>query len=64
LTGCPPAARRCTAPTVRRSRCGPSGDRAALGPLPERPYVVCDRHIRRVGKDCLVSFEASYYSVP
>jgi transposase len=39
-------------------------DRAALGPLPEQPYVVCDRHIRRVGKDALVSFEASYYSVP
>ena len=23
-----------------------------------------DRHLRRVGKDCLVSFEASLYSVP
>jgi hypothetical protein len=30
-------------------------DRAALGPLPERPYVVCDRHTRRVAKDCLIS---------
>jgi transposase len=39
-------------------------DRAALGPLPERPYVVCDRHTRRVGKDALVSFETSHYSVP
>jgi transposase len=39
-------------------------DRAALSPLPERPYVVCDRHTRRVAKDCLVSFEASCYSVP
>jgi hypothetical protein len=39
-------------------------DRAALGPLPERPYVVCDRHTHRVAKDCLVSFEASCYSVP
>jgi transposase len=39
-------------------------DRAALGPLPERPYVVCERHLRSVGKDCLVSFEASVYSVP
>ncbi len=39
-------------------------DRAALGALPEQPYVVCDRHLRRVGKDCLVSFEASVYSVP
>ncbi len=39
-------------------------DRAALGALPERPYVVCDRHLRSVGKDCLVSFEASEYSVP
>jgi hypothetical protein len=39
-------------------------DRAVLAPVPERPYVVCDRHLRRVGKDCLVSFEASVYSVP
>jgi len=39
-------------------------DRAALGPLPERPYVVAERHLRRVGKDCLVWFEASLYSVP
>jgi hypothetical protein len=39
-------------------------DRAALGPLPDLPYVVCDRHTRRVGKDALVSFAASHYSVP
>ncbi|MFG1874274.1 IS21 family transposase [Sphaerisporangium sp. NPDC049003] len=39
-------------------------DRAALGPLPDLPYVVADHHLRRVGKDCLVSFEASMYSVP
>jgi hypothetical protein len=39
-------------------------DRAALGPLPAQPYVVRDRHIRRVGKDALVSFAASHYSVP
>ena len=39
-------------------------DRAALGAIPDQPYVVCDRHLRRVGKDCLVSFEASLYSVP
>jgi transposase len=39
-------------------------DRAALGPLPERPYVVCERHTRRVAKDCLISFQASCYSVP
>ncbi len=39
-------------------------DRAALGALPETPYIVCERHLRRVGKDCLVSFEASLYSVP
>lgn len=39
-------------------------DRAALGPLPERPYVVSERHIRTVGKDALVSFGASLYSVP
>jgi transposase len=39
-------------------------DRAALLPLPEQPYLVTDKHLRRVGKDCLVSFEASFYSVP
>lgn len=39
-------------------------DRAALGPLPDQPYLVTDKHLRRVGKDCLVSFEASFYSVP
>jgi transposase len=39
-------------------------DRAALLALPERPYLVAERHLRRVGKDCLVSFEASCYSVP
>jgi hypothetical protein len=32
--------------------------------LPDQPYVVCDRHIRRVGKDALISFQASHYSVP
>ena len=39
-------------------------DRTALAPLPAMPYLVTDRHLRRVGKDCLVSFEASLYSVP
>jgi hypothetical protein len=39
-------------------------DRAALSPLPDQPYVVCDRHTRRVGKDALISFQASHYSVP
>jgi transposase len=39
-------------------------DRAALLALPEQPYLVTDRHLRRVGKDCLISFEASLYSVP
>jgi hypothetical protein len=39
-------------------------DRAALSPLPAHPYLVTDRDLRRVGKDCLVSFEASLYSVP
>jgi transposase len=39
-------------------------DRAALLPVPPRPYVVTERHLRVVGKDALVSFEASLYSVP
>lgn len=41
-----------------------AADRAALLPEPERPYVVSERHLRVVGKDALVSFEASLYSVP
>jgi transposase len=39
-------------------------DRAALRPLPEQPYLVAGQHLRRVGKDCLISFESSMYSVP
>lgn len=39
-------------------------DRAALGGLPVTDYVVTERHLRSVGKDCLVSFESSLYSVP
>jgi len=39
-------------------------DHAALGPVPARPYVVAGRHLRHVGKDCLVAFEANLYSVP
>ena len=39
-------------------------DRAALKPLPDKPYLVTDRHLRRVGRDCLISFEASLYSLP
>lgn len=39
-------------------------DRAALAPLPAAPFLVDDKHLRRVGKDALVSFEASVYSVP
>jgi transposase len=27
-------------------------DRAALLALPDRPYLVCERHLRSVGKDC------------
>lgn len=39
-------------------------DRAALRPLPALPYLVCERHLRRVGRDCLISFAGSHYSVP
>jgi len=39
-------------------------DRAALSALPALPYTVSERHLRSVGKDCLVSFESSLYSVP
>lgn len=39
-------------------------DHQALLAVPDRPYIVCERHLRSVGKDCLVSFERSLYSVP
>ena len=39
-------------------------DDAAALRRPAVPYLVTDTHLRRVGKDCLVSFEASLYSVP
>lgn len=39
-------------------------DHAALQPLPAAPYRVVDRFLRRVGKDCLLSFESSRYSIP
>jgi hypothetical protein len=39
-------------------------DHMALRPLPPTPYVVTQRHLRHVGKDCLVAFDANLYSVP
>lgn len=39
-------------------------DHTALRPLPRTPYVVARRHLRHVGKDCLVAFDANLYSVP
>ena len=39
-------------------------DRAALSPLPAMHYRVSERHLRRVAKDCLISFEGSLYSLP
>lgn len=39
-------------------------DHVALRPLPATPYVVAQRHLRHVGKDCLVAFDANLYSVP
>lgn len=41
-----------------------AADRAALRALPQLPYLVTDKYLRRVGKDCLISFDASLYSVP
>lgn len=35
-------------------------DRAALRPLPAYPYLVTDRYLRRVGKDCLVSSDPDF----
>jgi hypothetical protein len=39
-------------------------DRAGLRPLPAEPYLVADKHLRRIGKKCLISFEGRLYSVP
>lgn len=39
-------------------------DSAALRALPSLPYLVSERHIRTVGKDALLSFEASLDSRP
>jgi len=39
-------------------------DRAALSPLPATHYRVSERYLRRVAKDCLISFEGSLYSLP
>ncbi|SBU99434.1 hypothetical protein YW3DRAFT_06546 [Streptomyces sp. MnatMP-M77] len=39
-------------------------DHTALRPLPRTPYAVAQRHVRHVGKDCLVAFDAHLYSVP
>ncbi|MFE9139680.1 DDE-type integrase/transposase/recombinase, partial [Streptomyces sp. NPDC007355] len=39
-------------------------DHMALKPLPETPYLVAERHLRPVGKDCLVAFGGNLYSVP
>ncbi|WP_435865105.1 Mu transposase domain-containing protein [Streptomyces spectabilis] len=32
--------------------------------LPPTPYLVAERHLRPVGKDCLVAFGGNLYSVP
>lgn len=39
-------------------------ERACLQPLPETPYIVCDRVQRVVGKNCHIFFGSNYYSVP
>ena len=39
-------------------------DREAFSPLPVTAYDVAERHLRRVAKDCLISFEGSLYSLP
>ncbi|MGW3957803.1 hypothetical protein ACWEKM_44640 [Streptomyces sp. NPDC004752] len=34
-------------------------DHAALKPLPPTPYLVAERQLRHVGKDCLVAFDGN-----
>ncbi|MGE3295705.1 MAG: IS21 family transposase [Geminicoccaceae bacterium] len=38
-------------------------DHAALNPLPQFGYAVTETHLRRVGRDALISFAGSSYSV-
>ena len=38
-------------------------DHAALDPIPARPLLVSESHLRRVGRDSMISFEGSSYSV-
>jgi transposase len=38
-------------------------DHAALRALPGRPLLVSDSHLRRVGRDSMISFDGSSYSV-
>ncbi|MGW7641203.1 Mu transposase domain-containing protein [Streptomyces decoyicus] len=39
-------------------------DHVALKALPPTPYLVAERHLRSVGKDCLVAFGGNLCSVP
>lgn len=39
-------------------------DHVALKPLPPTPYLVAERQLRPVGKDCLVASGGNLYSVP
>jgi hypothetical protein len=39
-------------------------DQAALKMLPPAPYLMAERHLRPVGKDCPVAFGGNPYSVP
>lgn len=38
-------------------------DHAALGTVPTHPLLVSESHLRRVGRDSMISFEGSSYSV-
>jgi transposase len=38
-------------------------DHAALGTIPAHPLLVSESHLRRVGRDSMISFEGSSYSV-
>jgi Mu transposase, C-terminal domain len=58
------AAVRFIAPTGQVIAVSAKADRAALAPLPEQPHLVCAKPLRRVRKDCLISFQGSCYSVP
>jgi len=41
-----------------------AAERKYLGSIPQRPYDTAEKYIRKVQKDCLISFGANLYGIP